>query len=86
MTAAGWNDTQTHASPTPAGLQIPENPDQLGPSLTPPVISGPIAASSLGGIPFIAINGPIHHFSGQRLAALVRGALEQAGCTIDVPE
>jgi hypothetical protein len=57
-----------------------------GPLLTPPVIAGPIAASSLGGVPFIAINGPVHHFSGKRLTELILGALGQVGVTIEIPE
>ena len=57
-----------------------------GPILSPPVTVGPIAASSLGGIPFIAINGPVHHYSGKRLTQFVLNALGEVGVTIEVPE
>ncbi|OBK38591.1 hypothetical protein A5658_03460 [Mycobacterium sp. 1245111.1] len=72
----------------PKPSQPPPEPTSSGPgpTLSPPVVSGPIAASSLGGIPFIAINGPVHHFSGKRLAQLVVTALDQVGVTIDIPE
>jgi len=79
----GFSPGSAKSPPQPPAAPESSGP---GPTLSPPVISGPIAASSLGGIPFIAINGPVHHFSGKRLAQLVFGALEQVGVTIDVPE
>lgn len=57
-----------------------------GPVLSPPVTVGPVAASSLGGIPFIAINSPVHHYSGKRLTQFILNALDEVGVTIDVPE
>jgi hypothetical protein len=50
------------------------------------VTVGPIAASSLGGVPFIAITGPVHHYSGKRLTQFILNALGEVGVTIDVPE
>lgn len=61
-------------------------PQDAGLILTPPVIYGPVAVSSLGGIPLIGINGPIHHFSGGRLRAMILKALDEAGLTVDIPE
>ncbi len=40
----------------------------------------------LGGVPFIAINGPVHHYSGKRLTQFILNALGEVGVTIDVPE
>ncbi len=56
------------------------------PELSAPVQVGPIAASSYGGIAFIAIKGSIHQFSGKRLATMVMSALNEAGVTIEIPE
>lgn len=47
---------------------------------------GPVAVSSLGGIPFIGIRGPIHQYSGKRMAAMVMRALTEAGLTIEIPD
>ncbi|MBU8840224.1 MULTISPECIES: hypothetical protein [Mycobacteriaceae] len=71
------------ASASPAAAAAPADG---GATLTPPVIVGPIAVSSFGGIPMIGINGPIHHFSGGRLRALIMKALAEAGLTIEIPE
>jgi len=57
-----------------------------GASFTPPVKVGPVAVTSLSGIPLIGINGPIHHFSGGRLRALLMKALDEAGLTVEIPE
>ena len=63
----------------------PPDPRQ-SPELSAPVEVGPIAASSYGGIAFIAIKGPITQFSGKRLATMVMSALDEAGVTIAIPE
>ncbi len=55
-------------------------------TLTAPVVVGPVAVSSLGGIPLIALTGPIRHFSGDRLRLLIFQALTEAGLTIDIPD
>ncbi len=55
-------------------------------ALTAPVVVGPVAVTSLGGIPVIALNGPIHHFSGNRLKKMIFQALTEAGLTIDIPD
>lgn len=83
MTASGPELASSQTIPPPAASDTPTNP---GPTLAAPVTYGPITASSLGGIPFIAITSPVHHHSGRRLAEFVRGALDQLGLTIDVPE
>ena len=57
-----------------------------GPVLTPPVTVGPITASSLGGIPFIAVTGPVNQFSGKRLTQFLMAALDESGLTIEPPE
>lgn len=56
------------------------------PVLTPPVTAGPVTASSLGGVPFIALAGPVSHYSGKRLRKFVMEALTEAGLTIEVSE
>lgn len=72
--------TEALASPV-AAVAPPE-----GLALTPPVTYGPVAVSSLGGIPLIGITGPIHHFSGRKLRAMIMKALTDAGLTVDLPE
>jgi len=73
--------TEALASPV-AAAALPGS----GLALTPPVTYGPVAVSSLGGIPLIGITGPIHHFSGRKLRAMILKALTDAGLTIDIPE
>lgn len=73
--------TEALASPVAAAAQT-----EAGLALTPPVTHGPVAVSSLGGIPLIGINGPIHHVSGRKLRAMIMKALTDAGLTIDLPE
>lgn len=82
-----------NAPPPDASRQVMPSPGDTGetaltpgPILSPPVTVGPIAASSLGGVPFIAINGPVHHYSGKRLTQFILNALGEVGVTIDVPE
>jgi hypothetical protein len=69
------------ASPAVAG-----DPSAGAQALNRPVVVGPIAVSSMDGIPLIAIVGPIHHYSGKRLRALLMQALSEAGLTIEIPE
>ncbi len=73
--------TEALASPVAADAS-----QGIGPALTPPVIFGPVAVSSLGGIPLVGINGPIHHFSGGKLRAMIMKALTDAGLTVELPE
>lgn len=76
-------------TPPPEALASPVTtavPSGAGLAFTPPVICGPIAVSSLGGIPLVGINGPIHHFSGGKLRAMIMKAFSDAGLTIDLPE
>lgn len=71
------------SSPPQAGGQAQAS---AVPEFSPPAQVGPVAASSFGGIPLVAINGPIHQYSGKRLAAIVMAALTEVGATIDLPE
>ncbi|GAB4973896.1 hypothetical protein BB737_04920 [Mycobacterium avium subsp. hominissuis] len=65
----------------------PDDEEEVGgPVLTPPVSAGPITASSLGGVPFLAVTGPVSHFSGNRLVHFVMSALNEAGLTIEPPQ
>jgi hypothetical protein len=83
MTAPGPEVASAQTLPPPPAQDAPAD---SGPVLAPPVTCGPIAASSLGGIPFISVNSPVHHHSGKRLAQFVLGALRELDLTIDVPE
>ncbi|WP_396909983.1 hypothetical protein [Mycolicibacterium sp.] len=67
-------------------LSPPPSPAPTSAQLSSPVAVGPVAVSSLGGIPFIGIRGPIHQYSGKRMAAMVIRALTEAGLTIEIPD
>ncbi|MEB3022966.1 MULTISPECIES: hypothetical protein [Mycolicibacter] len=56
------------------------------PAVAPLVTAGPIIASSLGGVPFIGVQGRIDHFSGPKLAQFIRTALTKLDLAIDPPD
>lgn len=84
MTALPPNAAPASAAPPATAASGDGSAQGLLPA--PPVICGPIAASSLGGIPFIAINSPLHLYSGKRVTEWVLEALDRVDVTIKVPE
>lgn len=64
----------------------PDSPEAPAPVVTPPASYGPIRASSVNGVPFIAVKGPVNHYSGKRLSEAVMAALTQAQLTIPLPD